>query len=152
MKPAIADIKNATCHSHEKLTRLLQTGCDQFGMMLGLVSKIENDTYTVICAYPDGLLNVGESFSISDTICNITRQHASVVSFSKASGTDWMMHPAYEKFSIESYIGVIYYINGKPAGTLNFSSPTALGREFSNKDHKDIRQLAQIVSEILTTP
>lgn len=150
MKPAIADIKNATCHSHEKLTRLLQIGCGQFGMMLGLVSKIEDDTYTVVCAYPDGLLNVGETFPVHDTICDITRHDPSVTSFSKASGTDWMMHPAYEKFSIESYIGVAYYIDRKPAGTLNFSSPTALGRDFNDKDHKDIRQLAQTVSEILT--
>ncbi|NVJ92198.1 MAG: hypothetical protein HWE34_11105 [Methylocystaceae bacterium] len=149
MKPAIADIKNATCPTHEKLIRLLQTGCNQFGMMLGLVSKIENETYTVICAYPDGLLNVGETFPINDTICNITQQHTTVTSFTKASGTDWMMHPAYEKFSIESYIGTIYYIDGKAAGTLNFSSPTALGRDFNNKDYKDIRQLAQTVSEIL---
>ena len=118
--------------------------------MLGLISEIKANAYNVISAYPDGLVSIGESFDVGETICDVTYQNLSVTSFSKASGTEWMTHPAYDKFLIEAYIGTNYFIDGELIGTINFSSPTALGREFTVEDKKIISEFSKTLTEIMT--
>ena len=147
----ITDIENAACSTDEKLIRILQLGCEQFGLMLGLISKVEDDAYIVIAAYPDGLLNVGDRFDLNETICDVTMRDQKLVSFSKASGTDWVTHPAYEKFSIEAYIGLSYELENGNVGTLNFSSPTALSSDFSDEDKQIMKRLSDAVIAILAT-
>lgn len=139
---------NTDCDQNEKLIRLLQVGSEYFGLMLGLISEIKNQNYHVVAAYPDGLLNAGEVFDLSDTICDVTHNNQRVTCFAKASGTDWVQHPAYDKFSIEAYIGVSYKIGHNIVGTINFSSPTALGHTFTNKDEALMKTFAKTLTKI----
>ncbi|MDV7338952.1 hypothetical protein RYZ26_05075 [Terasakiella sp. A23] len=150
IKNQAIEIANTDCSTDEKLIRILQLGCEHFGLMLGLISEIDGASYFVKAAYPDGLLSIGERFDLEETICESTRKDKGIVCFPKASGTDWVTHPAYEKFSIEAYIGVAYSMDGNVAGTLNFSSPTAITKDFLATDKKIIQQLAETVTEILT--
>ena len=150
LRNELADLLRANCSTDEKLVRLLQTGCDHFGLMLGLISEIQGGAYHVVSAYPDGLVNIGDQFDLGETICDVTRSSSHVVSFSKASGTEWASHPAYDKFSLESYIGTTYSVEAIPKGTINFSSPTALGRSFTNDDETAIEELAKTLSTILS--
>jgi len=148
-KVELEDVSDATCDKEEKLIRLLQLGCEHFGLMLGLISEINEGKYHVLSAYPDGLVNTGEVFDLKETICEVTHTNPTITSFTKASGTDWMLHPAYDKFTIESYIGTNYYVDGKPVGTVNFSSLTALGKDFTKADLQNMQLLSHKLSQIL---
>ncbi len=150
IKDELSQLLASPCNQEEKLVRLLQIGCEHFGLMLGLISKIEDGAYHVVSAYPDGLVNIGEEFDLAETICDVTRQSPTVTSFSKASGTEWSTHPAYDKFSIESYIGTSYFIDGERVGTINFSSPTALGRLFNKQDEKVVLEFSKALTSILS--
>ncbi|NVK17311.1 MAG: GAF domain-containing protein [Methylocystaceae bacterium] len=144
------NITQANCANDEKIIRILQLGCEYFGLMFGLVSKIEEESYFIIHAYPDGIFSVGARFDLQETICDITNKDHDIVAFSKASGTDWVTHPAYEKFSIESYIGMPYLLSDGTRGTLNFSSPTALPNDFTDQNKKILRELCHCITKILT--
>jgi len=144
----LKELLNTSCNKDEKLIRLLQIGSEHYGLMLGLISEIKDQKYHIIAAYPDGLLSAGEVFDLNDTICGVTYNNQHVTCFAKASGTNWVQHPAYDKFSIEAYIGTSYKIGPNIVGTINFSSPTALGRAFTDKDETLIKLFAKTLKKI----
>jgi PAS domain S-box-containing protein len=56
------------------------------------------------------------------------------------------LHPCYESFGIESYIGAPVVVDGDPFGTVNFSSTTPRDRPFADADRVYVRLLAQWLS------
>ncbi len=67
---------------------------------------------------------------------------AGVVELSYVGAGDLKSHPCYRKFRLEAYIGAPLYVEGRPYGTLNFSSP-APRRPFTEGE----RMLLQICAE-----
>ncbi|NMH60160.1 GAF domain-containing hybrid sensor histidine kinase/response regulator [Alteromonas ponticola] len=114
----------------DKLKRLLNVGCSVLEMEVGIVSKIEKQTYTVIAANsPDDALEPGTTFNLGDTFCADTLSENALVSYYDV-GSVCGKHPAADCFQLYCYIGIPLMVNGKLFGTVNFSSPNPKKKPF----------------------
>lgn len=135
----------------DRLTELLEVGCQTTGLEIGIISKIEGDKYTVRSVHtPDGSIETGDRFDLESTYCEVVVAQDSVCAFSDAISAGKSSHPAYQQFELESYIGVPLVVDGNRYGTLNFSSPTTRESEFGTLERTFVELLAELVSSELS--
>lgn len=119
---------------------VLQQGLAMLNMDLGIVSKIEADRYSVIHFIPSSApLEVGQMFTLGNTYCALTIEEQDVVAIEHMAKSSYVGHPCYESFGLESYIGVPVFVEGKPYGTLNFSSTSIRKQVFTEADKNFVR-------------
>lgn len=135
----------------EQLQETLGLGCKVLGTAMGIVSNISDDTYEVVAVAPsDSGIEVGQTFDLGDTFCSATLKADAPVKIDRASTTpEFVAHPCYEKFGLESYIGAPVVVNGKRFGTLNFSSPEHRSTPFRQTDIDYVQLMGEWVSSIL---
>lgn len=134
-----------------KVNALLEMGCDVFGMPLGIVSRIEGDTYTVMYACsPNGALIPGTVYDLNNTYCIHTLNSDEPTAFVNVGKSEIAEHPCYKGFGLESYIGIQLMVGGKRYGTLNFSSFEPHLESFSTSEYTLIRLFAEWVENELT--
>ncbi|WP_272008620.1 ATP-binding protein [Roseovarius sp. ZX-A-9] len=108
----------------DKISRLLQLGCDVLGLPLGIVSRIKGPDYEVqYTAGPEWAPEPGSTFEVSKTYCIHTLMADDVRHFHHAGASEIASHPCYMHFGLESYIGVPLRVGPERVGTLNFSGP-----------------------------
>ncbi|MBT6149866.1 MAG: response regulator, partial [Gemmatimonadetes bacterium] len=151
IKSLYAVASNTGGTAGDQLRQTLQLGCQVLGMDLGLVSHIVEDRYEVVAAHvPDGGIEVGDTFDLQDTFCNETLRAAGPVFVNEASASaDFVTHPCYTKFGLESYIGAPIIVDGHPFGTLNFSSPQRRAAHFRQTDVDFVQLMGQWVSAVI---
>lgn len=134
-----------------QISKLLRLGCDRFDVEIGILSKVEDQVYTVvhrIC--PDHIsLNEGDSFELGETFCSVTLQANKPVFFEHINTSEINKHPAYKKFRLETYIGMPIRIGGRTYGTLNFSSPVKREKNFSEIDIDALQLMSMWISSEL---
>ncbi|WP_139134813.1 histidine kinase dimerization/phospho-acceptor domain-containing protein, partial [Magnetovibrio blakemorei] len=134
-----------------KVNELLEMGCDVFGMPLGIVSRIEGDTYTVMYACsPNGALIPGTVYDLNNTYCIHTLNSDAPTAFVNVGKSEIAEHPCYKGFGLESYIGIQLMVGGQRYGTLNFSSLEPHSEPFSTSEYTLIRLFADWVENELT--
>ncbi|MGE5547630.1 MAG: GAF domain-containing protein [Solirubrobacterales bacterium] len=141
----------APAGADEQLTRALVLGAKHLGLPLGIISRIEGETYTILdhCA-PDGAgLSDGQVFALGSTYCSLTLQAKDVVAIPHMGRSAFAGHPCYREFQLEAYIGAPIMVGGTPYGTVNFSSPTPYDRAFDDGDAEFMRLLARWVSSVI---
>jgi len=130
----------------EKFERVLAKATEYFGLELGLISKIENDTYEVMHAVtPSDEVSPGDTFDFANTYCLHVYSGNGAKAFHHVAQSEIRNHPCHENFGLESYIGAPLYVAGKRYGTVNFSSPEPRKRPFTAAEIQLIEQVAQWV-------
>lgn len=131
----------------ETLTELLSFGCSAFHMDIGIISLIQDNTYTIMHVFSeDGALEPGNTFQLENTYCRDTIEKMQSIAFENASSCEWKSHPAYREFGLESYIGTPIIVNNEAYGTLNFSSPAPRDIKFTVEDMEFIQMMARWIS------
>lgn len=128
----------------DKVGRLLELGSAALGLELGIVSAIEDRTYT--CSFvhgPDWAPAPGTRFDVDGTYCLHTLQANEVTAFYHAGQEHISDHPCYLNFGLESYIGAPVFQGASRHGTLNFSSPEPRMRPFSDQEREFVGFLAR---------
>ncbi len=127
---------------------LLRLGLERFGLDIGIVSLIVEDTYEVVAAVaPEGVaLGPGDTFELGNTYCSVTIGSTGPVGFECAAESEFATHPAYGIFKLEAYIGLPIHVNGELYGTLNFSSAAARERSFEAADLDALRLMGSWLS------
>lgn len=127
-----------------RINEILRLSCDYYDLPFGIVSRIKSDSYEVLQAYDaEGHIKAGDVFPYADTYCAFTFRGDTVKSFHDVSETEIADHPCYKKFNLNAYIGVPLYVKGERYGTVNFTSPHARSRPFSEDEQSFIRMIAQ---------
>jgi signal transduction histidine kinase len=134
------------------LQSALSLAANFFGLSIGIVSQVSGDDYVIECVHqPDGLeLEVGQIFPLGNTYCAITLQANDVVSIDDMRSSAFNEHPCYEAFRLESYLGAPIRVDGELYGTLNFSSPNARPRRWTEADRDLVRLLALWVESAIS--
>ena len=134
----------------EKAQALLALGCEQFGMPVGILSRVEGENYEIVEVVPaDGPIPKGCVFPLGRTYCCITLQSSEPVGFEHAAESEWRTHPAYLQHKLEAYLGIRVVAEGEVYGTLNFVSPEPRAALFTNSDKQILKLMSQWVgSEI----
>ena len=135
----------------EQLTRALALGARHFGLPLGIISRIEGGTYTVLHhdSPPESGLHEGQTFKLGETYCSITMDRHDVVAVAKMGASIHKGHPCYKAFNLETYIGAPIFVRGASFGTVNFSSSEPFGRDFDPGDSEFMRLLARWIGAII---
>ena len=134
-----------------QVEELLKLGCQRFDLDIGILSRIEDQNYTVVkTVVPSGVpLNDNDRFELGVTYCSITLEAEKPVGFEHVGQTDLATHPAYVNFQLESYVGSPVIVDNAVYGTLNFSSPVPRQRKFRDVDLDALQLMSTwVASEI----
>lgn len=115
--------------TREIIEQLLDDALAYLSLEIGLISRIEEERYTVWWAASRGPeIAPGTTFPLGDTYCRLMLDEADVFHTTQA-GEDPRVsgHPCYQAFGLECYIGMPLRVNGRVWGTLNFSSAAPAG-------------------------
>ncbi len=132
------------------IEQTLRRTADLFGMEIGVLSFVEDDVFTVVSALtPDEMpMPPGTTFPLGDTICSRTIEGNTIVAEHHISTSEMCVLPAYERYRVESYIGMPLFVGGQKYGTLAFSS--LLPHEpFTDVDIETMHLLGQWVAAAL---
>jgi signal transduction histidine kinase/CheY-like chemotaxis protein len=106
-----------------KTQKLLTFGLNVFNLNLAIISKVEDQCYTVLYAVtPNNDLAIGTQFDLEGTYCTHTLKAGSALAFHNVSQSEIADHPCFANFQLESYIGAPIKIGNEVFGTVNFSS------------------------------
>lgn len=130
-----------------KIKNALKLTTDLLGFEIGIISRIEEDTYTIMQYYPESAgLEVGMQFDLRETYCSITLESEDVVCIDEMKTSPHNAHPCYSKFSLESYIGVPLVVDEEAVGTINFSSSKPRQEPLNEADEDMVKLLGQWLS------
>ena len=134
----------------DRVRALLENGCRQFRLPIGILAHIDGNDYEVIqCVSPDDAIVPGTVFELGNTYCRETVLADGPIGFEHAAQSDWKNHPCYREFKLETYLGIPVIAGSKVYGTLNFSSPDPRQNPFTATDVEILRLMGQWVgSEI----
>ena len=133
-----------TMSFEEKVRVLLESGCRQLKLPIGILAHIDGDKYEVIQAVsPDDSIVPGTVYELGNTYCTETLKAEGVVGFEHAAHSNWKNHPCYQSFKLETYLGVPVLAGETIYGTLNFSSPDPRKSGFTASDVEILRMMGQ---------
>jgi PAS domain S-box-containing protein len=133
----------------QRVQRFLELGCECFDLDMGIFSHIEENRYSLIAIRGAEELQPGMVFDLSQTYCVVTIESDKPIGFEFAKASEWVTHPCYRTFRLEAYLGMRVMVNGKPYGTLNFSSLVPRARRFTEVDRDLIELMAQWIGTTL---
>lgn len=109
-----------------RITRLLQMGCDRFGVEIGLLGRVWGGRYEVIATrIPENLtfgFAKGDTLALHQTLEGESAGSDEVVGIESLQNSPWKDHPAYAVRRFEAYLGVKVTVSGRDYGTLSFLS------------------------------
>ena len=133
----------------EQLSSLLKLATKSLGMEVGLLSRIDNNNYSVIDFVSDSEdLDKERIYDLKDTYCEITYKKDRLVAIPEMRKSNHSKHPCYEKFKMNSYIGTPYWVKGQRYGTLAFMSTEAIAN-FRPIDLDFVQMLAQWIGSAM---
>ncbi|MEG4573148.1 EAL domain-containing protein [Microcoleus sp. N3A4] len=129
----------------------LTAGCLMFGLSIGILAEVKNETFIVRAAKTDlGDFVQGLELNLSDTYCAAVIELNKTVAYAHIGAEIEMReHPAYKKCQSESYIGTPIFVNNKTYGTLSFSSREIKKKDFEYQEIEIIELMAQSIGKIL---
>jgi diguanylate cyclase (GGDEF)-like protein/PAS domain S-box-containing protein len=134
----------------EKFSALLDLGRQTFELDFACVARIADDTYEVLAASPEkGLLLPGDCLPLLRTYCSRTIASPEPVGFDRASGSEWEEHPCFREFRLQAYLGARIMVDGRPWGTLSFSSRERVEHPHPEEDFLFIKLMAQWIGHEL---
>lgn len=143
--PLAKDWTSSRFNYDDHLEHLLQVGLKLLNLDVAIISKIAGNTYTVD-HFSGGELHRGQQFNLGHTYCSITTKQKQLVSINHMGISEHFRHPCYEVFKLESYIGVPTLLNGRPYGTLNFSSVAPREKPFTEEEQIFVRLMGETVN------
>lgn len=148
-----AIMTNYRLNFEEQVQAVLKMGLEAFQLDIGILSKVEGPTYTVMqCVVPEDVeLSNDQTFEFEKTYCYFTLHSNEVVAIEHVAKDDRLgNHPAYQAFGLESYIGIPIQAHGKVYGTINFSSPKPFPRKFDDKDLDFMKRIGEWIGMRIT--
>ncbi|MGK7922583.1 MAG: response regulator [Trichodesmium sp.] len=125
-----------------RLQQLLKMGCEKFGLEIGVLSRIEDNKYTIVEAItPDNSINKGQEFDLEKTFI-FTALGEQPICFESIKYSGFCI-TVDMVFQIEAYMGTQVIVGNSVYGTLNFWSPQALSEPFKAVDKELLKLMAQ---------
>jgi len=129
----------------------LTAGCLMFGLSIGIMAEVENETFIVRAVKTDlGYFVRGLELNLSDTYgAQVIKLQKTVACSHMGAEIEMREHPAYLKCQSESYIGTPIFVNNKTYGTLSFSSREIKKKDFEYQEIEIIELMAQSIGKFL---
>lgn len=150
---AVHDVVNRQSKtlSTDRINKLLRLGCHYLNVQTGIVSFVDGHDYIVKYAYSEGdPIPPDTKFELGETYCSVTLAADEVIATAHASDSEeYSGHPCFDKFKLETYLGLPVRINGKVWGTLNFTSPETRITPFTELDIELVGLICSAIETII---
>lgn len=115
---------------------ILLEGRHRFDAMLGIVSRVENETYKIFAVSSDtGIPHEGDVYPLTAVYCREVVQSGRTVAITEIDGVPGLhLHPLYDAIPCEFYISSPILVDDKVWGTLNYTSLQMRTKPFSAED------------------
>ncbi|MGP9799486.1 ATP-binding protein [Rheinheimera sp. NSM] len=134
----------------EQLRQALQVAADYLQLPIAILSRIKNEDYQVLVhSAPAGLLQDEAHFTLGQTYCSLTLAADDVFAVNRMSTSNHAAHPCFRAFALESYIGSAVQVDGRPFGTVSFSSAIARIQPFSQLERDFVSLLARWIGSTI---
>lgn len=141
---------DAALSFQQKIRQILRLGCEQFGLPIGIISRIEGNSFIILESVSDiPRFAYGKRLSLNRTYCAATIDSHEPIAFEYGGKSEWRAHSTYKESGFEAYIGVRIVIEGKPFGTLCFMSMTPRKRPFTSAERETLKLMSQWIANEL---
>lgn len=131
----------------KKVREFLRLGCEQFGLPIGILSRIEGNKFTVLEAVSDDPnFFSGRALKLNRTYCATAIDAPEPIAFEHAGATPWRDHSSYKDSRLEAYIGVRIVVGGDLFGTLCFMGNAPRRMAFSAAEREIVKLMARWIS------
>ena len=149
MKTIFGIISKRDLSIDQQIEEILKAGCKLFGQQIGIVSRIDEDSYVVEHVYAPGFdIYRNQVFELEKTFCSVTVGQDRPVSIEDVKNSDFHNHPCTET-GLNSYIGQSITVEGEKYGTLNFSSTKERPKPFLDSDLEFIATLCDWIGNVI---
>ena len=134
----------------KRVDELLVIGNREFGTTLGVVARIEGDSYEVAAVHSNsGAYVAGEKYALGDSYCRRVFEQCEIVcELAPPRATSASPHPLYHSLPLECFIGAPVARHGQPWGCLDFSSMAQREAPFGVREIELIESLAAEISQL----
>ncbi len=130
----------------DKLKALLENGCRQFNLPVGILAHIRDGKYEIVQSIsPDDSIVPGTVLELGRTYCTETIKAQGPIAFEHAAQSERKTHPCYRDHKLETYLGIPVVTGHVVYGTLNFTSPTPRDVPFTSTDKEVLSLMGQWV-------
>lgn len=142
------EIASATDLSFEtKRLRILELGRQRLDLPYAFVSRITEDTQTIVASVGDHeLLQPGESCPIEKSYCRKTIHTEGLLALFDAVEEGFKSDPAYDEFGLGSYIGGKLLGGDELYGTMCFAGSDPRQRDFSDSERAFVKLASRWLS------
>ncbi|WP_265109309.1 PAS domain S-box protein [Halosolutus halophilus] len=133
-----------------KIDRLLELGCDRFGVDNGFTTRIDDATgrCRVETAVGPGFVEEGFEMELSKTFCRRTIDTDDTLGISHATEEGYADDPAHREWGISCYLGGQIRVDGERYGTLGFLDREPREEPFSRAEKTFADLLTRWVSHV----
>lgn len=132
---------------NQQLTEALTLATRLLGLEIGMIGRIEAETYIVQHFYGVGRdLKRGKRVNLAQICCSLTWQTDRVVVIDQPGP---LSQPGYGGNPPTAYIGSVIFVKGEPYGTLSFSSSIARKSPFGPAERDFIEMLGRWVGSAI---
>ncbi|ESA38992.1 multi-sensor hybrid histidine kinase [Leptolyngbya sp. Heron Island J] len=130
----------------QAIEELLNFGCEQFNLPIGVLSRIQDKQYEVCLARLPTRKSVQRVLlNLENTYCQDVIASNKTLCILAAGDTSWANSACYQSLKLEAYFGTPVSVDGQIYGTLNFSSQIKREEAFSALDKELLLLMAQWV-------
>jgi GAF domain-containing protein len=136
----------------DRVNSLLSQGVRELSMSLGVLAKIENNSYEIYAVQSNtGAYVPGEKYGLGESYSReVFEKQKTIAEACIAKIPATLHHPLYRSLPLESYIGAPIVINGKPWGCVDFSSMAQREEPFSEEEIEMVESLASEFSQLIS--
>lgn len=132
----------------------LQTGCNIFGMGVGIIGCVDEEGNYKIHSTVSKIPEIDDTISLpcEEAHCYRPIQEGKTVYFNNI-GKDPIesQSPVYQQFKLETYLGTPIVVNGKTFGTLCFLDKEIKVKPFRSQDIEVLETMANSIGRLLGT-
>ena len=116
----------------DKVRQLLDLGREYLGLDIGFLSQIDGDEFEIVDAVGSHeLIQPGATAPVSQTYCRRVLESDGPLGVADAAAEGWQDDPAYERYRLESFLGVTVSAGADRYGTLCFADTEPRSAPFS---------------------
>lgn len=134
----------------DQISRALDLGVEWLGVELGVVSRIEDDRYTVVhhAGTREGVVN-GQLFPLGSTYCALAWRADDVVAIEDVATSPHRGHPCYRELGLAAYLGAPLLVGRERFGTVSFSAASPRPGAFGDDEREFVRLVARWIGNAL---
>ncbi|WP_312908267.1 MEDS domain-containing protein [Natronosalvus caseinilyticus] len=131
----------------DKIGKLLDIGCDRFGLDMGFLLKEEGEKFRVIRTHGTDLEEGSTMFSPKpDQYCNKTISLDVPVGVEDAEANGWDGDPLYQEYGLGCYLGTRVTDSNGVFGSVCFADSSARERKFTDDEYTFLDLMSQWLS------